>query len=241
MPVFSRGDAQIHYDLEGREDGFPVLLLAPGGMRSCNERWNTVPWNPRRALADEYRLIGMDQRNAGRSSAPISESDGWATYRDDQIGLLDHLGIERCHLVGMCIGGPFALALLLADPERFAAAVLLQPAGIDGNRSAFDEVYDGWQRELSPSRPEVDEHAWSEFKQNMWGGEFVLAVDRDQVRTITTPMLVANGGDEWHPRSISLEVAELAADCTVLDRWKDDASLPATDEAIRGFRAGHRP
>ncbi|MEI2700493.1 MAG: alpha/beta hydrolase [Microthrixaceae bacterium] len=241
MPVFSRGDVQIHYDPEGLDDGFPILLLAPGGMRSCNDRWDTVPWNPRRALAADYRLIGMDQRNAGRSSAPISATDGWATYTHDQLALLDHLGIERCHLVGMCIGGPFALALLAAAPERFTAAVLLQPAGIDGNRAAFDEVYDGWQRELSPSRPEVDGRAWSEFKHNMWGGEFVLAVDRDQVRNITAPVLVAFGGDEWHPRSISLEVSELAPDCTVLDRWKDDASLPAADATIRAFLARHRP
>lgn len=40
--VFSRGDIQIHYDPEGLDDGFPILLLAPGGMRSCNDHWDTV-------------------------------------------------------------------------------------------------------------------------------------------------------------------------------------------------------
>ena len=191
VAIFTHGAASIHFDDEGIAGGFPILLLAPGGMRSCNERWEIVPWNPRRALAADYRLIGMDQRNAGRSSAPIRPTDGWTTYRDDQLALLDHLGIERCHLVGMCIGGPFALALLAAAPERFASALLLQPAGIDGNRSAYDEVYDGWQQELSPSRPEVDEQTWRSFKHNMWDGDFVLSVDRDQIREVAAPMLVA--------------------------------------------------
>lgn len=241
MPVFSHGDALIHYDIEGDDDGFPVLLLAPGGMRSANERWEMVPWNPRTALADDYRIIGMDQRNAGRSSAPISATDGWSTYRDDQLGLLDHLRIERCHVVGMCIGGPFALALLTAAPERFEAAILLQPAGIDGNRSSFDEVYDGWRRELEASRPDVSPHEWSSLKQNMWGGEFVLSVDREQVSRIEVPTLVAFGGDEWHPRSISTEVAGLLRNCTVVDRWKDDEALPAADIEFRRFLTRKHP
>ncbi len=241
MPAYERGDASIHFDLEGPRDAFPVLLLAPGGMRSCNQRWETVPWNPRRALAGDYRLIGMDQRNAGRSTAPICAIDGWNTYRDDQLALLDHLDVERCHVIGMCIGGPFALALLAAAPERFVSAVLLQPAGIDGNRAAFDEVYDGWRRELAPSRPEVDGDAWDALEHNMWDGEFVLSVEREQIRRIPVPMLVAYGNDEWHPRSISIEVAELARDCTIVERWKDDDALPAADTAFKEFLSSHTP
>ncbi len=241
VAIFTHGAASIHFDDEGIAGGFPILLLAPGGMRSCNERWEIVPWNPRRALAADYRLIGMDQRNAGRSSAPIRPTDGWTTYRDDQLALLDHLGIERCHLVGMCIGGPFALALLAAAPERFASALLLQPAGIDGNRSAYDEVYDGWQQELSPSRPEVDEQTWRSFKHNMWDGDFVLSVDRDQIREVAAPMLVAFGNDEWHPTSVSVEVADLAPDCTVVERWKDEESLPEADREFRAFLQSHTP
>ena len=131
MTAFERGDAVIHYDEEGIPDGFPVLLIAPGGMRSFNDKWNEMPWNPRTALADRFRVIGMDQRNAGRSTAPITADSGWATYRDDQLALLDELGIECCHVVGMCIGGPYIAGLLTAAPERFASAVLLQPARLN--------------------------------------------------------------------------------------------------------------
>ena len=64
-----------------------------------------MPWNPREKLQDQFELIGMDQRNAGKSSAPITENDNWDVYKEDQISLLDHLEVENCHLIGMCIGG----------------------------------------------------------------------------------------------------------------------------------------
>jgi pimeloyl-ACP methyl ester carboxylesterase len=239
MPTYMRDGATIHFDLEGCEDGFPVLLIAPGGMRSCNDKWLEMPWNPRRALADTNRVIGMDQRNAGRSTAPVSGSDGWPTYAADQLGLLDHLGIARCHVVGMCIGGPYIMGLVTAAPERFASAVLLQPVGIDGNRDAFDAVFDDWMSEIAGAHPEATPQDWASFKSNMWDGEFVLTATRDQVADVTVPLLVAMGDDRYHPQSTSREIARLAPDVTFLERWKDDASLPATDATIRDFLARH--
>lgn len=241
MAAFDHAGATIHYDLEGRDDGFPALLIAPGGMRSFNDRWIPMPWNPRAALTDTYCVIGMDQRNAGRSSAPVSGADGWATYTGDQLALLDHLGVERCHVIGMCIGGPYIVGLLTAAPERFASAVLLQPVGIDGNREAFDGVFDGWQAEIALDHPEATDADWSAFKSNMWDGEFVLTATREQVAAITTPLLVAMGNDEFHPQSTSREIAALAPHVTFLERWKDDESLPTTDTAIRTFLAQHTP
>src|SRR6266545_1991454 len=102
MAELTVGDTRLHYEVEG--DGYPVLLLAPGGMRSTIEMWNRMPWNPRSSLRDWYRVIGMDQRNAGASHAPVRATDGWDTYAQDQLALLDHLGVEQCHLIGMCIG-----------------------------------------------------------------------------------------------------------------------------------------
>jgi pimeloyl-ACP methyl ester carboxylesterase len=231
----------IHFDVEGPDSAYPVMLIAPGGMRSANDKWNAMPWNPRRSLADTYRLIGIDQRNAGRSTAPVSASDGWATYASDQLGLLDHLGVDRCHVIGMCIGGPYIIGLLTAAPERFTSAVLLQPVGIDGNRDAFDDVFDGWRAEIEDAHPEAAPGDWAAFKANMWDGEFVLTATRDQVAAITTPMLVAMGNDRYHPSSTSREIASLGRDVTFLERWKDDESPPAADAAIREFLARHTP
>ena len=241
MTAFERGDAVIHYDDEGIPDGFPVLLIAPGGMRSFNDKWNEMPWNPRTALADRFRVIGMDQRNAGRSTAPVTADSGWATYRDDQLALLDELGIERCHVVGMCIGGPYIAGLLTAAPERFASAVLLQPVGIDGNREAFYDIFDRWKADLESTHPEADDGDWSSYRSNMWDGEFVLTATRDDMAVVDVPMLVAMGNDVYHPQSTSREIAALAPDVTFIEHWKEDECLPATDAAIKNFLANHTP
>jgi pimeloyl-ACP methyl ester carboxylesterase len=239
---FERGDAVIHYDIEGDPNGFPVLLIAPGGMRSFNDRWSDMPWNPRTALVDHYRLIGMDQRNAGRSTAPVSGDDGWHTYRADQLALLDELGVERCHVLGMCIGGPYIIGLLKAAPERFASAVLLQPVGVgDHNRSAFYETFDLWAADLSESHPEAAASDWASFRSNMWDGEFVLTATPDELASIGVPLLVAMGNDLHHPQETSRAIAELAPDVTFVERWKTDDALPATDATIKHFLAGHTP
>jgi pimeloyl-ACP methyl ester carboxylesterase len=239
MSVFEHGPVTIHFDDEG--SGFPVLLIAPGGMRSANELWVNMPWNPRAALAGEYRVIGMDQRNAGRSTAPVSGRDGWATYTADQLGLLDHLGIERCHVVGMCIGGPYIMGLLGAAPERFASAVLLQPVGIDDNRQAFHDMFDQWADGLRDAHPEADDDDWTSFRSNMWDGDFVLTAGGDDAARCTTPMLVMMGNDLYHPQSISRELAAVAPRATLVEEWKEGDALVAADTTIRAFLAEHTP
>jgi pimeloyl-ACP methyl ester carboxylesterase len=237
MSSFEHAGATIHYDLEG--DGSPVLLIAPGGMRSANEVWTGTPWNPRTALADRHRLIGMDQRNAGRSTGPISPNDGWHTYTADQLALLDHLGVERCHVLGMCIGGPYIFGLLRAAPERFRSVVMLQPVGIDNNRGALEEMFDGWATALSDAHPEVDEAGWTSFRSNMWDGEFVLTASPGDVAAVETPILLLKGNDLYHPARISDEIASLAPNVTYVERWKDDDVLAQTNTTIRDFLVAH--
>ncbi len=240
MSFVERGDARIHYDVEG--DGYPVFVLAPGGMRSANELWRRAPWDPRERLRDTYRVIGMDQRNAGASRAPIAASDGWADYAADQLAVLDRLGVRECHLLGMCIGGPFACGLLTAAPGRFRSAVLLQPAGLDGNRGAFQAMFDAWAEGVRAEHPEADDAAFASFRANLWGGrDFVFTATREQVAACETPLLVLMGNDEYHPPSVSREIARLAPSATLVERWKDEASLPAADAAIRAFLARHTP
>jgi len=239
MAEFRRDEISIHYDVEG--DGYPVLLIAPGGMRSANDLWGNMPWNPRSALADDYRVIGMDQRNAGRSSAPVSAGDGWDTMTADQLALLDHLDVERCHVIGMCIGGPYIMNLLTTAPERFSAAVLLQPVGIDDNRESMYEMFDLWAEALAPDHPEVTTDAWHSFRSNMWDGEFVLTATREQVAAVETPLLVAMGNDLYHPQSTSRAIAELAPDVTFVESWKDGEALTAFDATAKDFLARHTP
>jgi pimeloyl-ACP methyl ester carboxylesterase len=239
MAMFVNGPVHLHYQIEG--EGFPVLLIAPGGMRSANDLWNRMTWNPRTALRDHYRVIGMDQRNAGASTAPVSATDDWTTYAQDQLALLDHLQIDRCHVVGMCIGGPYIMGLLRAAPERFASAVVLQPVGIDGNTETLMEMFHAWATEIAPHHPEASEADWGAFADNMYGGEFVLSATREEVAACETPMLVFMGDDIYHPQSTSREIAALAPHATLIEKWKDEALLDQTDATIKDFLAAHTP
>jgi len=239
MAEFSNGAVSIHYDVEG--DGFPILLIAPGGMRSANELWNDMPWNPRTELSGEYRLIGMDQRNAGRSTGPVTADHGWATYTGDQLALLDHLGIDCCHVVGMCIGGPYIMSLLAAAPERFASAVALQPVGIDDNRQAMYDMFDQWVEMIGDNHPEMTRDDWDSFRGNMWDGEFVLTVTAEQASTCATPMVVAMGNDLYHPQSTSRRLAEVTPNAMLVEQWKQGAALVAIDGTIKRFLQEHTP
>lgn len=239
MASFERDGATIHYDVEG--EGYPVLVIAPGGMRSANAVWETAPWNPRAALADRYQVIGMDQRNAGRSTAPVSADDGWATYTADQLALLDHLGIEQCHVLGMCIGGPYIVGLLRAAPERFRSAVMLQPVGIDENRHALEEMFDSWAEAIAGDHPEVDADGWASFRSNMWDGEFVLTGTPDDVAALATPILLLRGDDLYHPASTSATIARVGRDVTFVEEWKTPDVLDRTDATIKEFLAARTP
>jgi pimeloyl-ACP methyl ester carboxylesterase len=236
MPILERADARIHYSVHG--SGFPVLALAPGGMRSAGDVWTRVPWNPIMELAQDYQVITMDQRNAGGSSAPVTGQENWATYTADQLALLDHLGVRRCHVVGMCIGGPFILGLLHADADRVARAVALQPIGLDDNRDAFHDMFDSWAEEIGPAHPEAGPEQWAAYRAAMYDGPNVLfSVPESVLPTIDTPMLVLRGDDQFHPSSASELLASSVPGAKLIDRWKEPEDMPAARTAIAEFLA----
>jgi pimeloyl-ACP methyl ester carboxylesterase len=239
VPTFKDGPVELYY--EERGSGYPVLLIAPGGMRSAVDFWDRAPWNPLADLADSFRVIAMDQRNAGRSTAPITADDGWHSYARDQLALLDHLGIDRFHTAGMCIGGPFCMGLVAAAPERVVSAVLFQPIGLQDNRQAFFDMFDNWADELKPKRPEVPADAWERFKHNMYAGDFLFNVDRDFAARCETPLLVLCGNDLYHPQQISRELAELAPNAELVDRWKEGSDQVAARRRVREFLQAHTP
>src|SRR5712691_2853050 len=121
MPTLKTADGEIYYEEFGQ--GFPVLCFAPGSLSSRLDYWHHSPRDPSKPSP------AMDQRNAGRSRAPVRAIDNWDTYARDHIALMDHLGIERCHTLGACIGASFCLKLCEMVPQRIASAVLMQPIG----------------------------------------------------------------------------------------------------------------
>ncbi|MGH7367623.1 MAG: alpha/beta fold hydrolase [Candidatus Rokuibacteriota bacterium] len=242
MPSFRHGDATIYYEEFGR--GFPILTFAPAGLQSTIEVWSggTAPINPTTELAGSFRVIAMDQRNAGgRSRAPITARDGWPTFAGDHLALLDHLGIERCHLYGQCIGGSFILSLLKAQPGRVASAVLAQPIGRVGAMPAGRTPrFQAWAETLT-DHPEATAPVLDAFYQNLYAPGFVYCVDRAFVSTCATPCLVLAGNDEAHPLPISEELAKLLPDCELIREWKAGAALTSARARVAEFLSKHTP
>jgi pimeloyl-ACP methyl ester carboxylesterase len=240
MASFDANGAHLYYEEHG--SGFPLLLFAPGGMRSSLAFWQRAPWNPLLELAPHFRVIALDQRNAGRSQAPLAPSDGWHVYTADHLALLDHLGIEQCHVLGGCIGGSFCLGLMQAAPGRVRAAVLQQPIGSSPeNRDVFYALFDGWADELKRQRPELELEALRPFRERMYGGDFVFNVAREFVRGCPIPMLVLMGNDVYHPSQTSREIVQLAPQAELVERWKEPDVVPATVARVREFLLRHTP
>ena len=82
MPVLTTADGEIYYEVHG--SGFPLMIFAPGGLRSELAFWRHSPSNPSApavwmdpmaVLGEKYRVVAMDQRNAGRSRTGIFASE----------------------------------------------------------------------------------------------------------------------------------------------------------------------
>jgi pimeloyl-ACP methyl ester carboxylesterase len=190
-------------------------------------------------LSDTFRVIGFDQRNAGRSTAPVTPGDSWPSYASDAVALLDHLGIDQTHAMGGCIGSSYVLGLIQAVPDRVVAAVLQNPIGLTAdNRADFYAMFDQWADTL-PDR--ASQATWAAFREAMFGGEFVFSVSREFLRECEVPLLVLSGHDHFHPPEIAWEVAELAPRAALVERWAGDELKPATRDQIRAFLLASAP
>ena len=242
MPTIEHRGASIYYEEFGR--GFPILTFAPAGLQSVIDVWSRpmAPVNPTVDFAGQFRVIAMDQRNAGgRSRAPITAADGWHSYAADHQALLDHLRIEQCHLYGQCIGGSFIMSLLKAQPQRFASAVLAQPIGrVAPALPSPTPRFEAWAATLG-DHPEATPAVLDAFYRNLYGPGFVYSVDRAFVSRCRTPCLVLAGNDEAHPLPISEEVAALLPSAELIREWKEGAALAAAKPRITAFLAAHTP
>lgn len=251
MPTATLPHADIHYELYGPPDGVPLLLLAPGGLRSHVGLWRHThdglprPWpDPTVELARDFRVVAVDQRNAGgRSPARVGPDDGWPTYAADHLGVLDHLGIDRFHVMGACIGSSFALKLAETAPRRVLSAVLQAPIGRTAQNVALTaDSFETWARTLRARQPDTPEAHLRALRDNLFGvRDFVFSVTRDVVRAMRTPLLVLAGDDAQHPATIAEEVVRLAPDARLVRHWKGPAHRSATIDAVLGFLRAHAP
>lgn len=109
-------DAEIYYEATG--SGHPLILLHAGIADS--RMWDAQV----AAFAPHFRTIRYDLRGFGKTRL----SPGAFSYHEDVAAVLDFLGHERAHVVGISFGGRVALDFALAFPQRVSALVLGAPS-----------------------------------------------------------------------------------------------------------------
>lgn len=247
MPFYQRGNVRIRYEEAG--SGFPLLMTPGGGLNSCITNWPTAVFNAMEVFKEEFRCITMDQRNAngGESTGPVAVKDPWGAFADDQLGLMDHLGIRQFLFMGYCIGGCFALKLIEQARDRVVAGVLCQTVGHrpESPDVMYNSGRDVWAPEFLARRPDVTMATIEMYLHSLYRArpDFVYSVSRAFVQTCQTPMLVMPDDTPAHPLQASLDVATLAprAQSTVFP-WRKPAELKArTIEQVRAFLRMHVP
>jgi len=174
------GDAEIAYDIVG--SGHPLVLLHAGigDRRMWDDQLD--------AFSAAYSVIRYDARGFGETRRPPSTYHAWR----DVIDLLDHLGLERAHLIGASMGSHTALDAAVAAPDRVSALVAVsarmgQPVspGLRAGWGAVDELIEAG-----------DIDGANEYELRMWvdgpnrGPDAVPKAVRERVGEMNRALLV---------------------------------------------------
>jgi len=244
---YEKGNVRIRYQEVGT--GFPLLATPGGGLNSRISNWPNAVINVMEHFKNDFRVITMDQRNAtdGESTGPIPVDNPWDAFADDQLGLMDHLGIRQFAFFGNCIGGSYGLKLMERAPDRVVSGVLSQPIG---HRPEDPEVMIkssgmAWAKEFRERRPDVSMETIEKYMHSLYRvrPDFVYSVSREFVKNCQTPMLVLPDDTPAHAYQVAIDVASLApnADISVYP-WKDPPELKArTINRVRNFLKAHLP
>ena len=108
----------VHHVVTGPEDA-PVVVLS-NSLGSTTSMWDAQA----DALAEHFRVVRYDTRGHGRSPVPAGPYD-IDDLADDVVALLDALGVEKAHFVGLSLGGMTGMRLAARNPERVDRLVVL--------------------------------------------------------------------------------------------------------------------
>ncbi|MBW0090434.1 alpha/beta hydrolase [Pseudonocardia sp. KRD-184] len=106
----------MYYETHG-EGGTPLVLLHGGVMTIDLTYADLIP-----ALAERHRVIAVEFQAHGRT-ADIDRDMTYAALAGDVVALLDHLGVDRAHVMGHSMGGGTALELAVSHPDRLLSVV----------------------------------------------------------------------------------------------------------------------
>jgi pimeloyl-ACP methyl ester carboxylesterase len=130
------------YEVVG--SGPPLLMFSPGGFDATVEKWSTLGVYAKIKLLDhlpgQYTCIVYDRRECGRSGGRV-ERVTWSHFAAQGKGLLDHLDIDKAHLLGGCMGVSSVAAFAVAYPEAALSMVLYWPVGGAKYRISSDQRF----------------------------------------------------------------------------------------------------
>jgi len=152
MPTVRVDDLEIYYEVHG--NGFPLVLIS--GYSASSESWDVLV--PKvRELSKHYKVVTLDNRGTGRSSAPEGDYS-IKTMGDDVAGLLDSLRISKAHILGQSMGGMIAQELAINHPKKVNGLILVSttPRGfaydvIPAQREAHEKLR--WMFAPPPDMP----------------------------------------------------------------------------------------
>ncbi len=247
MPIYENGLVRLRYEEAG--SGFPLLVIPGGGLNATIAGLANHAFNPMEEFSDSFRCIAMDLRNAngGQSEGPVDIERGWDAFADDQLGLMDHLGIEKFMVMGFCIGGPFCWNLLQRAPDRVVASIMVHPSGFRSDQPDifYQNNIRDWAPALCERRDDITMEIIDAFLNKMYreNPDFVFTVTRDFVRGCETPVLVLPDDIPAHPYAVAMETALLAPNSQVsLYPWKEnDGKIRLAVRHIDMFLKANRP
>lgn len=134
---------ELYFETLG--EGDPVVFA--NGILMTTRSWALQT----RFLQRHYHCILYDMRGQLLSSKP-DEPYSMEQHADDLAALLDHLGVERCHLVGMSYGGEMGLAFAIRHPGRLRSLTLI--ASLARSEPLFQAQVASW-RDVALAAPRV--------------------------------------------------------------------------------------
>jgi pimeloyl-ACP methyl ester carboxylesterase len=206
--------AALYYEVHGDPNGQPVLLLH-GSLGSVEGFDYLAPV----LVAAGYRVVAMDCRGRGRSAwgdVPIT----YEQMAADAVGLLDHLGIVKTHVVGVSDGAAIALDLAAHHPERLdrvvAYATNFTPEGAQfvlSDQAPPFESFIATYRRLSPEPERFEELLGVLDELSKVGPNFSEA----DLKSIAVPVLILDGAeDEFVTPDQPVRMAELIPGATLV-------------------------
>jgi pimeloyl-ACP methyl ester carboxylesterase len=141
MPIAKVNGININYRVQGQ--GEPLIMIMGAGSNQGGWRFQTG------LFKKHFRVITFDNRGVGKSDKPAGPYS-MRMMADDTVGLMDHLGIEKAHVLGGSMGGMIAQELAISYPERVDKLVLAgtfaRRDGVSGFSPEIDEAIEAYER-----------------------------------------------------------------------------------------------